>query len=207
MADLTALLARFRADMAASQLAMNGLSFAPEDREDPDISANAMFEGIFLRAFTSFENCLEELFLHYCSGGVALGGFTPNSRLSNCTEGDVRAILKMNARFIDWSSPQTVRDRSDLFLRDGEPIRSGIDARSHILTDIEKLRNMIAHDSVEAANAYVEVQRNVFLTERLFKMTPGQLLRTRRRHRPLMSWCAYYLSVMSDAIEGIANKS
>ncbi len=204
MGDLTALLPEYHSKIDALQLALHGRPYAPWAAEDRDIAENSLFEGTFLRAFTTFEGALQELFLHYAVGGASLTGYVPGCRLTNCSDGHVRAILRGNQRFTDWANPQVVRERADLFFESGEPFRTGFAPRSHALTDIQKLRNAIAHESSEAESAYLDVQINNLKTEPPFFMSPGQLLRTRRRGNPPMSWCAHYLAVLSTTVGVIA---
>jgi len=91
--------------------------------------------------------------------------------------------LTAGQKYLDWAVPGNVRDRAKLFFEDGKPFHEPMANQAQIISDAQKIRNMIAHDSLEAWNSYNEVQRNNFQTERSFPMSPGQMLRARKpRH-------------------------
>lgn len=198
--------AEFQAHHNQLQLAINGLSYASADVPDNDISASSLVEGIFLQGFTAFERSVESLFLHYVVGGLSSKGFVPDTRLQRCTEGQARTILKSDSRYIDWSSPSTVKERSNRFFVSGEPFAGIIAPRSLLLSEAEKIRNRIAHDSLESRAGMKDVERARFTTERTFVMRAGQLLRTRRRQRPSMSIVAEHLGVMAEIISLVAHR-
>lgn len=159
---------------------MSGLPVASKDVLDIDTNANIVAEGTFIRYFTLWERNLEAAFIYYCQGGVSLSGIQPVCRLMNCDDAIIRKILTAGQKYLDWSVPGNVRDRAKLFFEDGRPFFDPIAGKAQVLSDALKIRNVIAHDSLEAWNSYKEVQRNNFQTERNFAMSPGQMLRTRR---------------------------
>jgi len=182
---------------------LGGIPVAPADRPDPAIEANILAEGVFLRCFTSWENSVEKAFLYFCEGGTSLNGVQPTCRLAHCTTTEVRSILMSNGmRYLDWSSPGSIRTRANLYFHQGIPFEVSIGGKSAILSDIQKLRNRIAHDSVETANGYREVQRNNFNTERNFDLQPGQLLRIVAR-KTNKSWGEFYFDELLSAFNSI----
>lgn len=200
------IIADLDAGMNELQLALNNLAYADANRIDGDVEKNVAAEGIFLRGFTIYERTLDRLFLAYCTGSKGLDGAQPTCRLANCDEAQALAIAKNGFRFLDWSSPKSVRERADLFFLDGEPFRTGVDPRATSLSEMEKIRNRIAHFSPEAELGYLSVQRALFGTERVFEMSPGQLLRTRRRGKPPLMQAAYFLSVAQGAAHAAAKR-
>lgn len=78
---------------------------------DLDPEKNALYEGYFMRAFTSFEITLERVFIHFACGGESLSGNKADCRLTKCTDELVRRILKQNNKWIDWASVDVVRER------------------------------------------------------------------------------------------------
>lgn len=195
------------AEMHILHEAIDNLPFADANRLDQDIEKNAAAEGIFLRAFTIYENSLERLFVLYCCGKPSINAPHPSTRLANCTEEQAIAIAKGGYRFLDWSNPSSIRARADLFFADGEPFRSGIDPRAMMLANMEKVRNRIAHFSSEAQHGYLEVQRGIWGTERVFDMSPGQLLRTRTKGKPPQHQLRQYLSAAHDVVGVIARRA
>ena len=126
-------------------------------------------------------------------------GTTPQA---NCSAAEIRRILTNGLRYLDWSSQRNVRERASLFFENGMPFYDPVGGKSSVLTDMEKLRNMIAHDSIESANSYKEVQRNNFNTERNFEMAPGQLLRTLSRQSQ-KNWGEFYFDEIDTIFASI----
>jgi hypothetical protein len=207
MADLAALAEDFQVRFSQIQLAMNGMDYAAVDREDNEVAENALVEGLFLQGFTAFEDCLEQIFLHYAVGGASLNGYEARSRLTQCTEQQARTIMKADQRYLDWSSGSAVRERANRFFVSGDLFNGALQPRSSAFANMEKIRNRIAHDSMEAISTFKEVERHHFTTERTFRMRPGQLLRARRKARPYMSIAADYLSTMAAVIQELADKA
>lgn len=198
---------RVQAEITRLQLEINGHRYADADRDEADFAADALFEGIFLRGFTTFETAVETSFLHYAAGGASVNGYVATSRLTNCSEADARRIIKGDGKYVDWSSASIIRDRASRYFVDGEPFFTEFSGRSDVLSQVEKVRNRIAHDSTEAVTAFRDVERIRFLTERPFVMRPGQLLRARKRSRPHMSICSEYLGVFAAIISRLAQKA
>jgi hypothetical protein len=89
-----------------------------------------------------------------------------------------------------------------LYFENGAPFYNPVIGKSQVFSDAEKLRNVIAHDSLESWNGYLDVQRNNFQTERTFRMPPGQLLRA-RTPRTAISWGEHYFSHFAEAFAAI----
>lgn len=175
---------------------------APDDIESNDHSADVFVEALFLRAFTAYENDLEKLFLHYVTGGMTLQGMKANSFLSITDEQHARKLTKAGFKFLSWAKPQETRGTADNYLENGWPISEMMNAKSQDLSDCERIRNRIAHNSYEAIINFNVAQRNVLQTERLFPISPGQFLRIRykRQNKLLIS---HYINVMNDTLLAI----
>lgn len=197
--------AEFQAVHSALQLSLNGIPYAPSDVADDAPDKSMLVEGVFMRAFTAFEHSMEELFLHYACGGASVSGRMPGRRLANCSKDEARAIMRGDNRFLDWSASSAVRDRASRIFVGGEPFYSEINAVSELLTEAERVRNRIAHESPEAKLAMQTVEVRRFLTQRTFTMKAGQLLRARRRAKPAMSIAAEHMSTFAGLIQRIAN--
>ena len=175
---------------------------AAAEAESTDQEADAYAEGLFFRAFTNYENDIETLFLHYVTGGASLGGMEANSYLSVENEELAKKIIRGGWRFLSWSRPKTIRDTAETYIEDGWPICVAMNAKSQELSDCERIRNRIAHKSTESLNGFNVVQRNVLGTERLFAITPGQLLRIRnKRFRKLH--IGRYFEIMMETVHAI----
>jgi len=180
LANLAAAVETRRDDLTA---ALAAFQFAPADTPTDDASADVTIEALFLRCFTAYEADLERLFLHYVTGGVSLSGRVARSYLAITDESHARRMIVNGFKFLSWAKPNAVRDTAANYLEHGWPLIDMLATQTQHISDCEKIRNRIAHRSMEASNEFAAVQRNLFQTERLFEMTPGHLLRTRFRAR------------------------
>ena len=199
MATIAEAIAAYDAESALIQAALNGRGFANEHAPDAHLEESSLFEGLYMHAFTTFERLVETAFLQYCTGGVSIHG-VPAKTLLNVKDLDkARALIKGDSRYLDWSNPEAVRRTAGYFIDGGEPFQSAFSVHSSALADAQKLRNAIAHSSIEAQLGFKAVQVRQFSTERTFPMSVGHLLRTRRKKKPQMHWGAYYVGVLQSA--------
>lgn len=200
--DLVALRDAIAARHAAAMMIVDELNAAPDDTESWDHAEDAYAEALFLRAFTAYENDVERLFLHYVTGGLTLQGTAANTYLRLTDEVAARKLTKAGYKFLSWAKPENIRTTAGTYIENGWPLADMMNAKSQDLGDCEKVRNRIAHNSLEARSDFSAVQRNTLQTERLFHLTPGQFLRIRNtRLRKLH--IAHYFDVMNDTLTAI----
>lgn len=201
-ADLIIFRDAIAARHAAMMILVDEMDAAPEDTDSANHQADAYAEAIFLRAFTAYENNVESLFLHYVTGGVTLQGATANSYLRITDEALARKLTKAGYKFLSWAKPQEIRNTAENYIENGWPISEMMNAKAQDLADCERIRNRIAHNSLEALIQFDTVQRNLLKTERLFPISPGQFLRIRNtRLRKLH--IGHYLDVLNDTLGAI----
>ena len=181
---------------------VDDLDPAPSSAESSDRTADALAEGIFLREFSAYESILERLFLHYVTGGLSLDGRKASTYLSTSDLSIARNITRGGSGFLSWSNPKRIRDTAKLYIENGWPICDSMYGASYDLRDCERIRHRIAHKSHESLSAFNDVQRNLLGTERVFPLTPGQLLRMRRRRLKKLH-IGYYIEVMNRAVSMI----
>jgi hypothetical protein len=181
---------------------VSALPLAPDDKADNHTIASITAEGTFFRYFTLWENSIEKSFVYFCRGGKTLNGHQPICKLTNCDEATVKKILIAGQRYLDWSDQQLIRARAALFFENGMPFYDPIIGKSHVLSDAEKIRNVIAHDSAESWNSYKSVERNNFQTERSFQMPAGQMLRARAKKRKI-NWGEFYFDEVAQIFAAI----
>ncbi len=178
------------------------LDAASADIPSNDDRQDAFAEAIFIRAFTAYENDLERLFLHYVTGGATRRNVVANTYLRITDEAHARTLTKAGFSFLSWAKPEQTRKTAQNYMEHGWPINATLSAKSQPLADCERVRNRIAHKSLEALFEFNVVQRNMLQTERLFPISPGQFLRIRSaRLRKLH--LAYYLETMNDTLQAI----
>lgn len=164
--------------IASTDLA-DQLDAASADVESVDHNSDAIAEALFLRVFTAYESDVEKIFLHYVTGGASLQGVRANSYLSITDEPLARKLTKGALKFLSWAKPDEIKRTAEIYLENGWPIAAMMSSASHYLADCERVRNRIAHNSIEAMQQFNTAQRNLLATERLFTITPGQFLRIR----------------------------
>ena len=175
---------------------------APVNSETDNTKADTYAEALFIRSFAIYESYVERLFLHYVTGGTSLGGDSANTYLRVTDMALARKLTRAGWRFLSWSKPQEIRTTADTYIEEGWPISGIMSAKSQELADCERIRNRIAHHSIESLQQFNVVQRNLLHTERLFPISPGQLLRIRSsRLRKLH--IGHYLDVMTDTLVAI----
>ena len=113
-----------------------------------------------------------------------------------------RKITRAGWRFLSWAKPQDIRTTAENYIENGWPISDMMRAKSHELSDCERVRNRIAHNSIESRLRFNVVQRNLLQTERLFPITPGQLLRIRSTRLKKL-YIGHFLDVMNDTLIAI----
>jgi ABC-type cobalamin transport system ATPase subunit len=111
-------------------------------------------------------------------------------------------VTKAGYKFLSWAKPQETRATADNYIENGWPISDMINAKSQELSDCERIRNRIAHNSLEAVMNFNAVQRNLLRTERLFPISPGQFLRIRNARLKKLH-IGHYLDVMRDTLAAI----
>lgn len=163
---------------------------------------DAYAEAIFLRAFSAYENDIEKLFLHFVTGGTTISGVPANTYLRVPDEHHARRLMLAGNRYLSWSKPEDTRKIAENYIEDGWPISAAMSAKSHDLVDCRKIRNRIAHDTIESRLDFKAVQINLLRTERLFDISVGQVLRVRNTKLKKLH-LAYYLVAMRDTTNAI----
>lgn len=120
----------------------NQVNFARGDLTKNQI--DLLVEAIFFSAFRAYENFLREIFLLHCMGKNWSKRRKPASFLKSVNFEHTERLIKSSMQFLDWTSPDTVITRSELYLKDGFPFKIPITSNITALRDFKKLRNHIA---------------------------------------------------------------
>lgn len=135
-----------------------------------------LYEAIFLRIFRAYENLLENTFISYLTGEQTLGGRQISSHVTPISREHARAIIASSQPFLDWTSPQFVIKRAETYIIGAEPIKTAISSNQSHLTQAKKIRNHIAHNSLESAKEFKPVLVHFLLTAPLNPMSAGEFL-------------------------------
>jgi hypothetical protein len=160
-------------------------------------------EAIFLRAFSSYEKFLEEIFVFYARGRATRGGELIESFLHPKNGGHARDMIKSHMTFLEWNSPETIIQRCDIYLRDGGPIKIALTSNLTRLGYMRRIRNAIVHRSMEALDRYATVVRSELRAMPLKVPDPGEfLLLTDPQVRT-----SYFLTSYLDVLKAVADTS
>jgi hypothetical protein len=136
-AVLTATLATQR----AHQLDASGNYEFPLDQRE------LITQAAFVRIFVAFEEFLEKSFEHYGMGGQSLAGNTATCYAAAPSAQHLQRMFIGLLRFMDWSTPEKVRELAGLYFANGEPFDSPIAAVDTTLRDMKTVRNAASHVS------------------------------------------------------------
>ena len=133
-------------------------------------------EAIFFSAFRAYENFLEDVFCLYCLEKTPLSGNLVKSFLKPKDFVHAGELIQSSMRFLDWTSPDEMIKRAELYLFDGFPVKNPYTLNKTTLTDLKRLRNHIAHNSKESLDGYKIVLRRHYGTNPLILLPPGEFL-------------------------------
>jgi hypothetical protein len=118
---------------------------------------DSVYEALFLRAVTSFEAFLEDLFLAILVGRARYNEQRVRVLMSASSRGALMQILLQGSTYMSWLPFEHTEKRAKLYLRDGRPF-SDLDMgdRSQLKT-ISIIRNAIAHKSPYAVAQFHKI--------------------------------------------------
>lgn len=134
-------------------------------------------EGIFVRAFSSYELFMEDVFILYACGKKTRVGGSVGSFIKPRDGTHARDIIKSHMTFLDWNDADKIIQRCDIYLKNGGPIKLALTSNLTRLRYMRTIRNAIAHKSVEAFARYSNVVRNELRAPPLSNVPePGEFL-------------------------------
>lgn len=71
-------------------------------------------------------------------------------------------LLKSSMEFLDWTSAESVIERAELYLKNGHPIKLPYTTYKLQLNNFKKIRNHIAHNSIESEKHFSKVVRTYY---------------------------------------------
>jgi hypothetical protein len=150
------------------------------------VDLDSVYEALFLRAVTSFEAFLEDLFLAILAGRAQYGRQRVRVLMSVSSRDDLMQILLQGNAFMNWLPFSNTEKRAKLYLRDGRPFTDLDDGDKSQLKTITVIRNAIAHKS---AHALSEFDRTVIGSLSLLQneRSPAGFLRSRIASGPAQS--------------------
>ena len=120
--------------------AQGNYTFALPERE-------LMTQSCFVRMFVAFEEFLEQSFGHYGMGGLSLQGNAARCYANAPNLDHLHSMFIGMMRFMDWSTPDKVRELARLYFPTGGPFETPLaSAHTHLL-DMKTVRNAASHVS------------------------------------------------------------
>lgn len=158
-------------------------------------------EGVFNRAFRSFETFVEEVFVLYVMGKGSRSGRCSTSYLLPKSSEHAIELMQSGMTFLEWNNPEFVIRRAELYLKDGYPVKEGITNNLVILREARLVRNHIAHNSRQSQIKFNNVIRAAVGTLPVRVPSPGEFLQMSDRRNPGRHLLLLYL----DGMKKVAN--
>ena len=127
-----------------------------------------LVDSAVLRLFVGWETFLEETFVSYMTGNPSVAGNVLTRYVSPLDQNHARRMAVGSRRWVDWSTPDTVRTLAGLFFEDGEPYETVFAQISGELQDLKTVRNAAAHLASSTSAAL-----DALATRRLNRPTVG----------------------------------
>ena len=136
-----------------------------------------LVESIFFAAFKTYEGFIREIFVLYCLEKQTPSKTLIKSYLKPKNFEHSELLVKSSMPFLDWTNPEIIIERSELYLENGYPIKLPYTANLQQLRNFKKLRNHIAHNSLETETQYEKLVRSYYNgIKPMIIPTPGQYL-------------------------------
>lgn len=141
-------------------------------------------ESVFFSAFREYENFLRDIFLLYTQEKRNANNDKIESYLRPKDFFHAEKLIQSSMKIIDWNSPDTIIERSELYLKNGFPIKTPYTINRTKFSTYRTLRNHIAHNSTKSIEDYKKVLRAYFGTNPLIIPSVGEyLLKTSKIER------------------------
>lgn len=153
---------------------------------------DSVYEALFLRAVTSFEAFLEDLFIAILAGHARYSKQRVRVLMSASSMESLMQILLQGNAFMNWLPFTNTEKRAKIYLKDGRPFTELNDGDKSILKTITVIRNAIAHKSPHALS---EFERAVIGSIPLLQneRSPAGFLRSRITSGPAQSRFEVYM--------------
>jgi hypothetical protein len=104
-----------------------------------------LVQSAFLRVFIAWESFLESTFVSYMVGRQSSTGNVLTRYASPVDADHALNMVVGGMRFVDWSTPDTVRKLARLFFDGGDPYETVLAQVNSDLLDLKTIRNAAAH--------------------------------------------------------------
>lgn len=141
-----------------------------------DRDLDIVYEGIFLSAYVSFENFIEDQFINFLLGASPQLNSKPTPRALFSDRRVARRILYGRHSYVDWLPYDNTKKMAKAFFRRNNPFESLQNQEIRHINRLHFVRNYIAHESVASKNRF-EAEVNI-ATLRPSQRRPAGYLRS-----------------------------
>jgi hypothetical protein len=157
---------------------------------------HSVYEALFLRAVTSFEVFLEDLFISIVRHRAAYNRTRVSVRMTAISTQALMGILLQGEKYMAWLPFGHTEERAKIYLKDGRPFTELTDGDKSVIRTITTIRNAIAHGSTYASN---EFKRTVIGSRTLLPVErkPAGFLRSTVRTGPTRNQFEVYVGELA----------
>lgn len=185
---------------AENQAAFSAATRAPGSKKLPQRQLHLLTEAIFFAGFRAYESFVRDVFLLYCMEKKPPSGAKAKSFIKPKNFNHAEDLIQSSMRFLDWTQPDKVIQRAELYLDNGFPVKLPYTTNLEVLRDFKRIRNHIAHDSKPSLEEYRKVLRKHYRTIPLTLPSPGEFLLVPERHST-----RYKLLTFFDLMKKVSN--
>ena len=156
----------------------------------------------FMQVCTAWEHFLEHSFIHYTLGGTSLRGNKPVCYINPRDETHSDLIIKGNSQYPDWATHSAIIKMAEKIFEDGEPYKSVLQMASSSFTAMKKIRNEIAHNSLNSKNIFDTLVRDTLSAGKVGISVAEYLISKKRSQPPFYE---IYFGYIKDSAMKIAN--
>lgn len=144
-----------------------------------------LVESMFFNGYRSYEGFIREVFILYCMEKKSSKRPNAKSFLKPNNFLHAEQLLRSSMAFLDWTNADTVIERAELFLNNGHPIKLPYTTHKVQLNNFKKIRNHIAHNSIESEIHFSKVVQGYYHGIMPLSIpTPAQYLMLSSRTNP-----------------------
>ena len=181
---------------------VNSRSFVLTDTNMQDKIKTLVVKQSFLSVFAEWEHFLENTTIAYAMGESSIKGWTPTKYILPTTEEHANQIICGASKYPDWSNLEYVIKTEDYLFENGEPYKSALNGFSSVFTEIKKVRNVIAHNSIKSQSEYETLVRTK-LNPSYVGINPADFLLQSKRGSPV--FYREYITHLLNAATLISN--
>lgn len=160
-----------------------------------------IYEIAFLKVFTAWETFLEHSFVAYMTGAKTKR-CKPKLYLKKVSKKHALDILCGTLEYPDWTKIEDVCTLTRLYFVKGKPFLLPLQEIEVYFNEMKKVRNAIAHISVNARDKFYGLIKATLPTFRS-DITPGEFLCSYVSKRPKKTFLDHYISFLKIAASEI----